>query len=88
MAGQSIGPPHQSGACSFPDEACPVRKRYRIACHSSPVAEPFNLTPLPGNHDWERRSNSPRKRLNTAASSGFNSCKWCEISESALTRSV
>jgi hypothetical protein len=27
------------------------------------------------NHVSERRSNSPLKRLNTAASSGFNSCK-------------
>jgi hypothetical protein len=39
-------------------------------------------------YDWERRSNSPRKRLNTAASSGFNWWKCAEISESALTRSV
>jgi len=36
----------------------------------------------------QRRSNSPRKRLNTAASSGFSSYKRSEIAESALTRSV
>jgi hypothetical protein len=62
------------------------------ACSSrhnqSPFRIPFAQCERTGCHDFERRSNSPRNRLNTAASSGFNSCNRSEISESALIRSV
>jgi NAD(P)-dependent dehydrogenase (short-subunit alcohol dehydrogenase family) len=66
------------------------RQQSHIRCTSKKIVPVVQAcyAPLSGSHVWERRSNSSRKRLNTAASSGFNSCRWSEIFESALTRSV